>query len=463
MSRPLTDAGALSAARGLASNFAPRLAREAVYRAVWRWHFYAGLLCLPFLILLSATGAVYLFKAEIDATVFAARTVVAPNGRSPLGPDRLIFEAREAVSDASPVSYLDPPAPTASAVVTMAGASGRTLVYLDPYDGTVLDAVARDGEFSRVVRSLHSLAYFGPVANGAIEVVAGFTLILVVTGVYLWWPRGRTGGVVTVRGGPARRVWWRDVHALTGLVAGAGLFFLAATGLPWSILWGHEFRALADAAGLGQPPALAAARPVAPVPMRDRLEGVGWALEETPMPEYASGPAAPLGIDRAAAILRDLGMPAGYELSLPRTPTDVYAATAYPRDVTRQRMIALDPQSGRTLADVRFADLGAVARFVQYGIGIHKGEHWGRANQLAMLAVCLATILLSVTAAVMWWKRRPAGRLGVPPWPRERRAAATVTGLVLGLGALFPLTGLAILAMLGLDLAVLSLRRRPAA
>ena len=26
------------------------------YRAVWRWHFYAGLLVLPFLIILSVTG-----------------------------------------------------------------------------------------------------------------------------------------------------------------------------------------------------------------------------------------------------------------------------------------------------------------------------------------------------------------------------------------------------------------------
>jgi uncharacterized iron-regulated membrane protein len=77
-----------------------------------------------------------------------------------------------------------------------------------------------------------------------------------------------------------------------------------------------------------------------------------------------------------------------------------------------------------------------------------------------MLALCLATILLSVTAAVMWWKRRPAGRLGVPPWPRDRCVAATVTVIVLGLGALFPLTGLAILVMVVVELAIQALRPR---
>lgn len=55
-----------------------RLSSDAIYRAVWRWHFYAGLLCLPFLISLSATGALYLFKDEINGSLFAYRTKVAP-------------------------------------------------------------------------------------------------------------------------------------------------------------------------------------------------------------------------------------------------------------------------------------------------------------------------------------------------------------------------------------------------
>ena len=38
---------------------------SAAYRAVWRWHFYAGLFVLPVLMLMALTGALYLFKAEI--------------------------------------------------------------------------------------------------------------------------------------------------------------------------------------------------------------------------------------------------------------------------------------------------------------------------------------------------------------------------------------------------------------
>lgn len=33
------------------------------YRAVWRWHFVAGIITAPFLIVLAVTGAIYLFDA----------------------------------------------------------------------------------------------------------------------------------------------------------------------------------------------------------------------------------------------------------------------------------------------------------------------------------------------------------------------------------------------------------------
>lgn len=39
---------------------------KGLYRRIWRWHFYAGLFVLPFILILSVTGAIYLFKPQID-------------------------------------------------------------------------------------------------------------------------------------------------------------------------------------------------------------------------------------------------------------------------------------------------------------------------------------------------------------------------------------------------------------
>ena len=64
-----------------------------------------------------------------------------------------------------------------------------------------------------------------------------------------------------------------------------------------------------------------------------------------------------------------------------------------------------------------------------------------------MLAGCLCLLLLCLTAPVLWWKRRQDGRLAAPP-PASPVARRTVAGVMIALGALFPLTGLSMLAAL---------------
>ena len=61
------------------------------------------------------------------------------------------------------------------------------------------------------------------------------------------------GGVVTVRSQPAKRLFWRDLHAVTGIFAGGVIVFLAVTGMPWSAFWGKEVRQITTQAGWGRP------------------------------------------------------------------------------------------------------------------------------------------------------------------------------------------------------------------
>ena len=36
---------------------------------MWQWHFYAGLFCIPFLIVLATSGSMYLFKTQVEARI----------------------------------------------------------------------------------------------------------------------------------------------------------------------------------------------------------------------------------------------------------------------------------------------------------------------------------------------------------------------------------------------------------
>ncbi len=39
---------------------------NTLFRTLWRWHFYAGLFVIPFVIVLATSGTVFLFKPQID-------------------------------------------------------------------------------------------------------------------------------------------------------------------------------------------------------------------------------------------------------------------------------------------------------------------------------------------------------------------------------------------------------------
>ena len=419
-----------------------------LYRAVWRWHFYAGLLVLPFLVVLAVTGALYLFRDEIDAVVHAdLKRVQAVEGAQV--PPSALVAAAVAAHPGTAVKLVTPTTATASAEVVVRGADGgRTVVYVDPHTGHALGTLPDKGTVMWLVRQLHSLAYFGPVANAALEIAAGWSILLVATGIYLWWPRGR-GGVLSVRGTPRQRTYWRDLHAVTGIFVGFFVVFLAATGMPWSMFWGEQVNEMMNGRNFGYPTGVYVG-----VPMSERKlsqDGpTSWSLEQAQLP--LSGPAGgEFTLDQAVASITRLGFAPGFAVSIPSEPTDVYSATVYPDDVTQQRVAHLDRYSGKVLIDTRYADYGPAAKAAEWGISVHMGQEFGLANQLVLLAACLAIVLLCVSAGVMWWKRRPQGSLGIPPLPSERKLVWGVAAILAVGGVVFPLVGASLVVMLLLD------------
>ncbi len=68
---------------------------------------------------------------------------------------------------------------------------------------------------------------------------------------------------------------------------------------------------------------------------------------------------------------------------------------------------------------------------------------------------------LCISGAMMWWRRRPSGALGVPPVPTDWRIPRALLAMALVAGVFFPLVGLSLLALLAVELAVhVSGRRR---
>lgn len=230
------------------------------------------------------------------------------------------------------------------------------------------------------------------------------------------------------------------------------IVFLAITGMPWSNVWGGKVNEWANGSNFGYPSGVRVDVPMSDRKLSDTAK-TSWTLEQAQIPEStgADGAAPAIGIDAAAETFDRLGLHDGYTISLPGSPNGVYTGSVYPDDLHQQRVVHLDQYSGKALVDMDYDDYGPAGKWLEFGINTHMGQQFGLANQLLLLAACLAIIAMSVSAAVMWWKRRPARGLGVPPMPSDRRVFRGLMAILVIGGVLFPLVGLSLLAMLAVD------------
>lgn len=412
---------------------------DELYRSVWRWHLVAGLLVLPFLAWLAVTGGLYLYKPEIERAVYADWLRVEARPALPL----VVLTKRVAADTGGRVTQVTKPAAAESWRMTIALPDGaKRTAFVDPGDGRVL-GTTRPGGVMGLVKELHSLVITGPIGNAVIEIAAGWAIVLVLTGIWLWASKPGFGAKGPVGG----RRFWRDLHASTGIVAGAVILFLAVTGMPWSGVWGKGLQTLVATQGWGRP------RSPGPAPWESAKADHGdhgggtaslpWSMQAMHRPIGHPGDSGP---DRALATAQAAGIGDAWTLTFPASADAPYLIGAPIVRADDARALYIDAGTGRVLQDARYRDFGAAAQAIEWGIAVHQGQQFGEVNRLVMLGGCIAIILLVVSAPVMWFKRRPKG-LGMPPGRSGRGLAL----LMAGAGFAFPLTGITMLAALALD------------
>ncbi|MBG12441.1 MAG: peptidase M4 [Alcanivorax sp.] len=445
----------------------------AGYATAWRWHFYAGLFTAPFLLMLAVTGAIYLFNDELNDRLYPELRF-APSGERILPAGDLVAAVRARYPDATVTRIDMPVAPgrTAMAFVTpkqdQKDQGEPFRAFVDPGDTTVLGDVIYSDTLVGFADRMHGSLLLGEGGDALVELAASWALVLVVTGLWLWWPRGRRKGRAfrfdRRRQGRGR---WREVHRLVGAYTAVMIVFLIVTGLPWASFWGDRVLAPAsNALGLGYPPELRHHGGGDGKTLLDTLGEAPWALLQAPLPDTGAGadPHAhhhggalpdtrPAAINRVHWALAERGLAYGYRLSIPAGAGEPYSAYTYPARPQGQRTLHLDGE-GNLLLEVGFDDYGAVAKAVEYGVALHMGNYFGRANQGIMLLTCVAIMVLVTTGVVMWWRRRPPGGFGAPPGRGPGKAPLPrryLLALLITLLALLPLAGASLAVILAVD------------
>ncbi|WP_456270976.1 PepSY-associated TM helix domain-containing protein [Bacillus sp. AK031] len=431
-----------------------RKVQTDIYRAVWRWHFYAGILFAPFLIILAFSGAVYLFKPQIESMLYKDLYYVQDSGDS-LKVSKQIEKVQEEYPGGIITSYKVSDDPSRTTEIGLMENSVMSTVYVNPYSGQIHGSMENSEKFTEIFKKLHSeLIIGGTFANRLVELAACWCIILLVTGLYIWWPRNKASiwGTVLPRFKSRGRTFWRDMHAVPAFWLSLFIVILIATGLPWSGVMGEQINRLAASTNSGYP-AFAFAfgpKPESVVTAKDVAEDVPWASENLEVPASGTG-VQQLALDEVSSIAAAESINKPYTVSMPQGEKGVYTIATSHTKPGDNATLHVDQFSGEVLTDVRFSDYGLMAKAITMGIALHEGRLFGLANQIIGLVVCLGLIGFIVSSLMMWKKRKPQGKLGSSPKPKDKRITRTVFIIMLVLGVIMPLVGLSIVIIFVLD------------
>ncbi|MBT9550990.1 MAG: PepSY domain-containing protein [Hydrogenophaga sp.] len=439
------------------------------YATAWRWHFYAGLYVVPFLLMLALTGLVMVFFTGFqDRLGWTVKVVPQAEAQAVTVQAQAVFTR---FPQASLKEYVAPRGPDAPSWFVVKHQDTTEAIAVNPYTADILKVVDKEHTLFAWAERIHGTLLIGDVGDRLIEVAAGLGIVMIVSGLYLWWPRGDTAWTqVLVPNLRARgRAWWKSLHASVGFWLSAVLLGFLLTGLSWTGVWGSQLMqpwgSFPDTKWDNVPTSDATHASLNP----DGLHEVPWGLEQTRLP--ASGSTAgtpgvpadqPVNLDGVARLALTLGFTGQHHIQVPQAADGVYTLSADSmsgdlRNPWGDRTLHVDRYTGRVLAEARFADYPLMGKVMAVGIALHQGD-LGLWSAWLNVLFCSGVAFLCVSGTVMWWKRRPAGagRLAAPPVPQDTARWKTGALVMLVTSLAFPLSGAVLLGVLVLDWLVVS-------
>ena len=375
----------MSFARGLATN--PQ--QTPLRRALFQVHLCAGVALALYLLVVGGTGAVLMFRPEMQTAAYPTFFEVERTGD--IAPPGVIISAFEtAYPDATLVGIDYPTARRGSMLAYLTVASGLITAFAHPESGEMLGELPAESWVSWL-QQLH-FNLLGGATGLTINGIGAIGLVLLcLTGPVIWWPgTGRWRQALSVDLGRSwKRVTW-DLHGAAGAWTVVLLLMWAVTGA--ELAFPSPFRAAVSAwlpvASVGTPQSatsiVSAPPPLASLVARAQLATPGARLGRVVTPTAEQ---APLQILMA---YKDHG------------------------DADRSDEVTLyfDRYSGELLERREGSTVAPGDAVLTWMGRLHTGAFGGLPVRLAWFALGLALPLMAVSGLVMWWSRVVRRRVG---------------------------------------------------
>ena len=350
----------------------------SIQKILLKCHLYAALTTSLFLLIVSLTGAILVFEAEIDHMLNPKLYQIQAQSRL-LSLDEMLAKVRAAYPNNKARSLS---IPADNAMTYQFNLSNGLSVYLNPYTGEIVGTRGNQEAANSLARRLHMLhtrLMAGQTGELIVGVTSALCVFLVLSGVILWWPRK----IMTVKKNFAWRRINFDLHNALGIYASFFMFVIAFSG----VMIAFEGSTAAVTARLNTlpPPARPTHSTVLPGKKPIKLsEAVRIAEEGLP-----------------GARISNIGIPIG-----DGDKEVLMAFMKFPEDRTpsgRSR-VYIDQYSGAVLLaeNTRQAQLGTWIQNLKRSV--HTGDVFGIASRIVYMLVCLVLASQVVTGLVMWWK-----------------------------------------------------------
>lgn len=382
-------------------------------KSVYRWHQWLGLGAGVFLVIIGFSGAVAVFKEEIDWLVTPALRVPVRPPAARAEPDALVASVQQAYPTARlEALHLSSRTGYAHRAYLQLPEGGRE-AFLDPASGAVRGDRPTGAGYTTTlqnfIRQFHVRLLLG--AWGRVFVgVSGIVLALsCVTG--LWIYRGWLKNLFRLRWrGVASRTRWSDLHRFVGLWS---LLFNLLIGTTGAVLGLENLAGNIRRHWLGRP-------------------------AESPLPRAtAAGQSLTAGslLARARTAFPDLRVQALLFPQKPGQPFVVRGDTAARLVARNRNYVALDPADGAVLARVDGRVARGWERLYLTLDPLHFGYFGGYWTKVPWFILGLTPGVLGISGFWLWWRRPAARRPAAPAVARHAGVTVLVTGAVTLAGA----------------------------
>ena len=201
-------------------------------KALFQIHLWSGLGVGLYLVVISVTGSVLVFRSELRQTFMPQPVFVAAAGER-LDEDGMIAAAERAWPDASVSIFAERDEPTEAVTISVNRDGDVQQMLLDPYTGADLGhAMPAGWRLTTWLLDLHDNLLSGTTGRAVNGVGAILMTLLSVTGLIIWWPgvrNWRRSLTVDMRANWRRLNW--SLHGAIGFWTVALIFMWGFTGI----------------------------------------------------------------------------------------------------------------------------------------------------------------------------------------------------------------------------------------